>query len=349
MSNIKTYLPKKWRSLLSLNFVIAAILTLLFNTKAIKNFDVAGFLPDFLYSYLISLTLSSGITIIIETTDKRLSWINAPVKRFFTEITSVTLYAFTIGVIFQSVDLLILSDKFTFSNLPWDYVLYSTRYPIIISLIVTAILTSRAFLLEWRRVAIASEKLRADNYQGQYQSLKNQLNPHFLFNSFNTLSSLVYDDQEKAVEFIQKLSKIYRYVLEVQKEELITIAEELRFVQNYLDLQKIRFGSNLKIHLDEIQSDRYIPPLSLQLLLENAIKHNIISTEYPLTIAITENNNYLIVKNTLQLKDIGEASTGIGISNINERLSFFTDERLIIEKTKDSFVVRLPLIKNIDS
>jgi LytS/YehU family sensor histidine kinase len=204
-------------------------------------------------------------------------------------------------------------------------------------------------LFEWRRAAIASEKLRADSYQGQYQSLKNQLNPHFLFNSFNTLSNLVYDDQEKAIEFIQKLSKIYRYVLEVQKEELITVAEELVFIDNYLDLQKIRFGENLQITISKINHEGYIPPLSLQLLIENAIKHNIISSEEPLKISIEEANNYLVISNNLQLKDIGENSTGIGIENINERLGYFTNQKLIINKETHTFTVKLPLIKSIES
>lgn len=348
MSNIQNYLPKNWRSLLSLNFVIAAILTFIFNGNSIKNLDFAGFMPDFLFSFLISLTLSYGISTIIEFTEKRISWIHAPVKRFFTEIISVTVYSFSIGVIFNVLSLVIFNEHFSFSNLPWTNILYSTRYPIIISLIVTAILTSRAFLFEWRRAAIASEKFRADRFQGQYQSLKNQLNPHFLFNSFNTLSSLVYDDQKKAVEFIQKLSNIYRYVIEVQKEELITVEEELAFVKNYLDLQKIRFGQNLQIIIGQISPRKYLPPLSLQLLLENAIKHNIISQAEPLKISISEENNFLLIENNLQLKDIQEGSTGIGLKNIDERLGFFTEEKLEIIKSESSFLVKLPLINDVD-
>ncbi|MFQ3214994.1 MAG: hypothetical protein ACI9L9_002517 [Marivirga sp.] len=348
MSNIEKYLPKKWRSLLGLNFVIAIAISVIFNSDAIKNRDLTSFLYNFLYSYAISLTLSAGITIIIERTEKQMSWVKVPVKRFFIEIISVTIFAFAIGLIFNSLNLMIFND-YAFSKLPWDRVIYSTRYPITISLIVTAILTSRAFLFEWRRAAIASEKLRADSYQGQYQSLKNQLNPHFLFNSFNTLSNLVYDDQEKAIEFIQKLSKIYRYVLEVQKEELITVAEELVFIDNYLDLQKIRFGENLQITISKINHEGYIPPLSLQLLIENAIKHNIISSEEPLKISIEEANNYLVISNNLQLKDIGENSTGIGIENINERLGYFTNQKLIINKDTHTFTVKLPLIKSIES
>ncbi|MDX1372528.1 MAG: histidine kinase, partial [Nitrososphaeraceae archaeon] len=311
MSHFDAYVPKKLRSLLKLNLIIAIVITLFFNSRAIMALDYERVIINFIYSYLISLTLSYGITTIIDITNRRYSWIDAPLKRFLIELISVSIYSFAIGCLFNIISILIFNDYYTISNLPWNKILSNALYPVYIALFVTAILTSRAFLFEWRKAAIASEKLRADRFEGQYQSLKNQLNPHFLFNSFNTLTSLVYDDQSKAVDFIQRLSKIYRYVLEVQKEELIKVEDELRFLNNYIELLKVRFSENLNIKIHSIDGQKYLPPLSLQLLLENAIKHNIISAADPLFIEIYEKDEMLVIKNNLQLKSSSENSTGI--------------------------------------
>ena len=348
MSHFDAYVPKKLRSLLKLNLIIAIVITLFFNSRAIMALDYERVIINFIYSYLISLTLSYGITTIIDITNRRYSWIDAPLKRFLIELISVSIYSFAIGCLFNIISILIFNDYYTISNLPWNKILSNALYPVYIALFVTAILTSRAFLFEWRKAAIASEKLRADRFEGQYQSLKNQLNPHFLFNSFNTLTSLVYDDQSKAVDFIQRLSKIYRYVLEVQKEELIKVEDELRFLNNYIELLKVRFSENLNIKIHSIDGQKYLPPLSLQLLLENAIKHNIISAADPLFIEIYEKDEMLVIKNNLQLKSSSENSTGIGLQNINERLQYFSSKQLKIKKTEEYFEVYLPLIKSID-
>jgi len=343
--------PKNWRSvktfksLIIVNFLIALILTLSFNSNKVGTLAIFNEWPEFLYSFLISLTLSYGISVIIEFTDTRISWIHAPLKRLVVEFIAVTAYAFVIGFIFSTV-LLWAFYNYTFATLPWDNILSNTKWPIIISLIVTIAFTTRAFLFEWRTAAIASEKLRADRFQGQYQSLKNQLNPHFLFNSLNTLSNLVYDDQEKAIVFIQKLSKIYRYVIEVQQEELVTVKQELSFLENYLGLQKLRFGDNLQVEINVENQEALIPPLSLQLLLENAIKHNIISSDDPLHIEIVGKENSIIIRNNLQIKDIKENSTGIGLENIRSRLSYFSDASLKVTQNDKEFIVELPIMKS---
>src|SRR5690606_31960409 len=135
-----------------------------------------------------------------------------------------------------------------------------------------------------------------EGLKGQYQSLKDQLNPHFLFNSLNVLSNLVFEDATKSSKFIQQLSKIYRYVLEVHQEELVSLERELAFAENYLSLQKIRFEDALNFKMEvELGDNYYLPPLSLQLLLENAIKHNIVSRDKPLEIIISQNKDELTV------------------------------------------------------
>ena len=342
--------PKNWRvldnlaSLIKVNLIIAACITISFHPEKVFDLAILKEWPEFTYSFFISFVLSWGISVIIDFTDRKISWIHAPGKRFVVEVLSVSTYAFIIGISFSTVSLIWIYG-YSLSDLSWAILLRSTKWPIIISLLVTAIFTCRAFLFEWRAAAIATEKLRADRYQGQYQSLKNQLNPHFLFNSLNTLTNLVYDDQKKAVGFIQKLSKIYRYVIEVQKEELIPLHEEINFIQSYIELQKMRFGDNFQVEIGKLDFTKLIPPLSLQLLLENAIKHNVISTEDPLQVKIEQQGNLLLITNNLQKKELMEDSTGIGLNNIDERLKFFSDHGLAIIQTEEYFQVQLPLIE----
>jgi len=342
--NIKKNWPKEVWTYSKISLLIAAVIYVSFNHIFLWSWEFFEAWEEFVYSFLISMALSLGISKIIDFTDNHISWIQAPVKRLFTELTTVIVYAFLISIIFSVFSLVLLNPNYNFTNLPWDNILRNSKFPIYISLFMTAILTSRAFLFEWRSAAIATEKLRGDRFQGQYQSLKNQLNPHFLFNSLNTLSNLVYADQEKAITFIQKLSKIYRYVLEVQKEELVSLKQELTFLESYLGLQKLRFNENLQIEINVPQQEKLLPPLSLQLLIENAIKHNVVSADDPLKISIVQLDNFITVTNNLQPKDISEDSTGIGLNNIKSRLAFFTDEELSVSKNEHEFIVSLPLL-----
>jgi LytS/YehU family sensor histidine kinase len=161
------------------------------------------------------------------------------------------------------------------------------------------------------------------------------------------LSNLVYENADKSAEFIQQLSKIYRYVLDVQQEELVGLDKEISFAENYLSLQKIRFEGSLEYFMDVHQlKGYYLPPLSLQLLLENAIKHNIASLEKPLKIMIEQTDSNLIVRNILQSKLTKEGSkTGIGLPNIKKRYALLSNQIPKITETDKEFIVELPLLK----
>ncbi|WP_229238832.1 sensor histidine kinase [Dyadobacter sp. Leaf189] len=302
---------------------------------------------DFLISFLMSSLLSYGGFLSDRFFDKRLPWIQYPVKRLFVEYSAYAAYVFVASFIVIFSHLLFVKQAFTLNAIPWGKLVGYTRFPMQLSLVISFLLMSRSFLLEWRKAAIETEKLKTERFAQQYQSLKDQLNPHFLFNSLNVLSNLVYENQETAARFIQQLSRIYRYVLDVQHEELVTLGQELEFAKNYLSLQKIRFEENLdyRIHIDEDQKG-LLPPLSLQLLLENAIKHNIASTENPLRIDIYLENEFLVVKNNLQLKSrITEESTGIGLSNISKRYELLSQQPVSVRNGEGYFVVKLPLLK----
>lgn len=200
----------------------------------------------------------------------------------------------------------------------------------------------------WKNSLSEAERLKREFVQAQLDGLKSQVNPHFLFNSLNTLVYIIPEDPEKAVEFVQKLAKVYRYILEIQERRLIPLWEEMEFLESFIFLHKERFCDNLRLNIEVPKSERnhLIVPLSLQLLFENAIKHNIISKEKPLSISLkVEEGKRLVIRNTLQLRSNPEPGTKTGLSNIKSRYEYFSDQPVIIEETGKEFMVSLPLIQ----
>ena len=196
---------------------------------------------------------------------------------------------------------------------------------------------------------LQSEKLKQDTIRSELQGLRSQVNPHFLFNSMNTLMNIIYEDRDLAISFLKKLSNVYRYVLDKDDDHLIPLSEELKFIESYIFLQKERFRHNLNVALDinDVFLDRLLVPLSLQLLFENAIKHNIISSKKPLSIDVfIDQNQKLVVKNNLQPKNQALPSTGIGLKNIQSRYQYFTDQEVEIIKTEKEFMVKIPLLNH---
>ncbi|MEE9437954.1 MAG: histidine kinase [Saprospiraceae bacterium] len=201
---------------------------------------------------------------------------------------------------------------------------------------------------ELKKSKIDQEMLIKENISSQLEGLKNQVNPHFLFNSLNTLASIIPEDSERGVRFVTKLSKVYRYILDIKDQKLITLAKELDYLIAYSYLLKERFGNNVDFDIQITDSDKrkLIIPLSLQITFENAIKHNIITTKNPLKIEVFVIKDKLIVKNNLQLKSLSDVSTKTGLQNIKTRYSFFTDQVVDVMQTDKYFEVRLPLLKN---
>jgi len=191
--------------------------------------------------------------------------------------------------------------------------------------------------------------MKTENANAQLLNLKNQLNPHFLFNNLSVLTSLVYKSQDKAVEFINELSKVYRYVLENKNIELTLLDDELSFLDHYIYLLKIRFNGNLifKINIDENSRNQYLPPMCLQMLVENTIQHNESSQQNPLTVNIYTSNNQLVVENTIQPRTDKVESSKMGLANMQSRYSFFTEDKVSILNDNNVFKVALPLIPRV--
>ena len=204
-------------------------------------------------------------------------------------------------------------------------------------------------LYKWRFSLAELERFKKDNAEFQFESLRSQVNPHFLFNSLNTLSSLIYENQEKAGSFIRELSDVYRYILENRGKELLMLREELAVARSYIYLAQLRFDKNLIVRLN-ISSDyntKKIAPLTLQLLIENAVKHNVISKRKPLFVDIFVEGKYLIVKNNLQKKVSKEYSSHLGLKNIQSRYAFLTEDKMEILESETEFVVKIPLIQSV--
>ena len=198
-------------------------------------------------------------------------------------------------------------------------------------------------------LAYKAGMLEKQNYMIKYEALKSQVNPHFLFNSLNVLSSLIYQDTAKSDLFIKKFSEVFRYVLELNQEKLVEVKSELKFLDSYFFLQKIRYGDSLVIR-KTVDADAlcwYIPPLTLQLVVENAIKHNVISKEQRLTITIENGEDELIVRNNYQHRGNFAGSTGIGQQNLKEKYQLIDERSPKFYIENDEYVVKLPIIKEL--
>ncbi len=200
----------------------------------------------------------------------------------------------------------------------------------------------------WKLASLEKERLIKENVNSQLEGLRSQVNPHFLFNSLNTLASIIPDDPDKGVNFVTRMAKVYRYMLESRNDKLIPLCEELEFLDAYLYLIKQRFADNIKvnINIDEKLKNKFIIPLSLQLTFENAIKHNVISKEHPLEISVfIEDNDKLVVRNSLRKKKVIGKSTKVGLQNIKNRYAFYTDATVDVLATVDHFSVMIPILQ----
>ena len=235
---------------------------------------------------------------LIHKLNYKVKWQDNIVKRAIIEFLLTLLIAAIIATLITNISHLIDAYEEDFSLVLVNNILIAS----LLNLILIILMEARIFFNESNRVKKEKEIIKNELSQIKFEILKNQINPHFLFNSLNVLSGLIDEDTERAQEFLDEFSHIYRYVLETIDKKLISIKNEAEFANSYIYLQQIRYSENLKFALkvDSEMINQYIPPLSLQLVLENAIKHNIISEEKPLNIEITNDNEYLIIKNNLQ-------------------------------------------------
>jgi len=216
------------------------------------------------------------------------------------------------------------------------------------TLIIIIFLELLYYFGNWTTALKESATLQRQNIETQLHALKSQVNPHFLFNSLNSLATLIPVEPNAAVVFVHKLAGVYRYLLQTHHRHLVTLKEELEFLQAYLHLLQTRFGPALDytIQVDPAYHGYFVPPMTLQLLIENAVKHNIIAIDMPLHISITQSGNELLVCNNLQKKKTPVISDGIGLVNLMVRYQLISSAAIIVEERDDMFIVILPLLKS---
>ena len=312
------------------------VLTLITISPANKKLSV--FLIVASFSSLMFILLWFGNAVACDLMDRWIDWIKEPLKRLVVGILVMVAYtglaSYGLVLLYKTAFGLRVGDTTTFQ--------YST---IVVTLIITMFMHGRSFLKSWKSAEIEAEKAKKESVRANYESFKNQVNPHFLFNSLNVLTDLVYEDQDKAAKFIKQLSEVYRHVLDSRNMEVATLEEELRYLNAYLFLQQIRFGDKLKIENELKPSRGNIPPLALQMLVENAIKHNVVSEEQPLVIRLYAENGNLVVANNLQKKVLPtDRPRGVGLENIKSRYRFLTDRPVSVESDNERFIVKLPIL-----
>lgn len=293
----------------------------------------------------IGYPLFKGINFLVRFLDKKIPWISHPLKRLIIQFSSMIIYCSLVIIIF-TVLWFTLVQKQNFDLIRFMSI-ESLKIGLSILILSSLIVHSFIFFKKWKTAAVQQEKLKHEHLALQYDTLVNQVNPHFLFNSLNSLAALIDKDPDKAGQFVKRLSEIYRYVLDQKVNDLVSVESELKFLESYIFLQKIRFAENLIISMDVTPvRKREVIPLSLQMLLENAIKHNIISKDRPLHIEIySTDEDYIVVKNDNQKKAAIDGSTGLGIENIKRRYEFFTNKPVKTIENQEYYMVELPTIK----
>lgn len=323
--------------------LVMSMLSAIFFSEGKAFNDLNTFLIGTVWSLVVWSTQWYGNEYIIGELDKRWPWLDYPIKRLIIGFSSLVLYSFLAILIVNVCFYWMISGEFPSPIANW--VIYNGRVAVGISLVISTILTSIGFFQSWRQTTIQEQQLKVDMLDYQYKTLLNQVNPHFLFNSLNVLTSLVYEDQDLAVKFVRQLSKIYRYTLENRERDLVSIKDEKSFIESYVFLLKIRFEEALEVNIDlEDDEEIYLLPMALQMIIENSIKHNIVSVQKPLRISIYREGDRVVVKNNKQAPSKKEDSTGFGLDNIKKRLSFLSDKELEIESNEIEYIAKLPIL-----
>ena len=327
-----------------ITFFIGTVIFVFFTP--VKTFQ--NYLVTMLISGLYSFTIAIGNGWVNDYLNKKYSWVEDTRKRTFFGVVG-TLLVNVILVFFCNYVNFIIFQKRDSAEFFSGAMGISNWLTINVALLISAILHAKGFVEAWKsstKQEVVQQKLIAKSANAQFESLKNQLDPHFLFNSLNVLSALIDENPDQAQRFTASMSKIYRYVLEQKDKELVTVEEELNFAKTYSDLLKTRFEDSVSFEFKVNEKDlkSYVVPLSLQLLLENCIKHNFATSAKPLHIKIYSENGNLFVENNLQQREQVKESAGIGLSNIVQRYSLLTKQNVFIEKSAIFFKVKIPIL-----
>ncbi len=322
--------------------VVVVVMSLVFGWEEWST----GLVPA-LYALLISAMCTvivwEGCRFIIPRIRKAYEGFANTKKRLLIQIPIMVLYTLLVAILLDWFVGYCYPPEFIHPDFRGLAVMLILLIPVAIFFL---IYEARYFFEEWKKDIQKTEAMARENLQSQYQALKKQLDPHFLFNSLNTLASLIDHQNVPAQEYLERLSDVYRYILETRNRDTVTLREEMAFLDDYIYLNKVRFQENLRVdhELSPASQDKQLPALSLQLLVENAIKHNIVSRDKPLTIHIHSEQDQLVVENNKQLKNTLGISTKMGLENIMRRYELLNASPITVINQEDIFRVKLPLL-----
>ncbi len=298
----------------------------------------------YLYTIGIAFLIWEGNRFLLFTLRAYFDWFNQPVKKIIALLLVIPFYTVPVSVLL----LVGWYHIFAKGNVDKDKIFLTTLIIMVCVLFIVHVYETVFLVKEAESDKIKKEQLERAKAEAELEALKNQIDPHFIFNSLNTLSYLIDDDPLKAKQFNESLADVYRYILQNKARDLVLLHEEMNFLYDYFSLHKIRFDRALQMKVsigDKFIDEYLIPPISLQILMENAIKHNEFCDETPLHFCIQMKDDMLEVTNNLRTKILHRPSSKIGLQNLSERYKLTTGKEIIIEKTEGMFTVRLPVLK----
>ena len=331
-------------NLLYINIIVSLFIFLIDGgEKTFERYSIT-FLISGMYTFFIGL----GNGFLNDYLDSKFSWTDETRKRTIAAIVGTLLMNIALVYFCNYLNFIVIQGKNPekFFNGEMNFINW---FFINFAIMISAIGHARGFMAAWKnstKKEVVEQKLIAKSANAQFESLKNQLDPHFLFNSLNVLDSLIEENPVQAQRFTNSMSKIYRYVLEQKDKELVSVEEEIDFAKTYCELLKTRFEDAVTFEFNISEEDKkgFVVPLSLQLLLENSIKHNFATSSKPLNIKIFTEKGNLIIENNLQTRELPNTSTGVGLANIVSRYNLLTERNVFVEKSEAFFRVKLPIL-----
>ena len=331
-------------NLLYINLIISVFIFMIDGGDKTLQRYLLYFLISAMYTFCIGL----GNSYLNEYLDSKFSWTEQTKQRTIAAVVGTLLLNIILVYACNYINFVLIQGKSQEKFFSGD-LNFLNWFFINFSLLIAAIGHARGFMLAMKQNAkqeVVEQKLIAKSANAQFESLKNQLDPHFLFNSLNVLDSLIEENPVQAQRFTNSMSKIYRYVLEQKDKELVSVEEEIDFAKTYCELLKTRFEDAVTFDFNISEEDKkgFVVPLSLQLLLENSIKHNFATSSKPLNIKIFTEKGNLIIENNLQTRELPNTSTGVGLANIVSRYNLLTERNVFVEKSEAFFRVKLPIL-----
>ncbi len=321
--------------------IIIPLVTGMINPYNFSNWEVK---LSFLYTIGIAAFVWQGNRYLHYTMRSYFDWHNKPLQKIIVLLFSVSFYTIPASVV-----LLVGWYKLFADGVPdWNVIWQSSLIILVCVIFITHVYETVFLVKETESEMVRNEQLERAKAEAELEALKNQIDPHFIFNSLNTLSHLIEDKPVKAKQFNDNLADVYRYILQNKARDLVQLKEEMSFLKNYFALLKIRFENavQMQVLVDENKTDQYlIPPISLQILVENAIKHNEFSEKLSMTIEIKLANDELTISNPIRKKMLRKPSSKIGLQNLKERYRLITNKEIVIHEGENEFNVILPVLK----